>query len=279
IDASLAIDAGVIVKLEGSRIQTGFGAQLIAEGQAGREIIFTSRLDDKYGAGGTFDTNDDGDLVGRLQTLFFDDFSSGTLDPLRWSTADTSADGQAINSDGFNEPSEPLSLNMFSDASVNASLRRVQSETIDLSGEVRATLEFSFQRTGGGESPEAGDDLFVEFRDAAGNWVEIDRQLGTGPDMVNFERIVVDLPAISLHANFAFRFRHSGVDVSAVDGDDYFIDDVLIRQGRTAAAPEAGDWGGIYIGHTGSISVDQALITHAGGVIPLESDFAGFNPI
>ncbi|MCP4173352.1 MAG: hypothetical protein GY758_21555, partial [Fuerstiella sp.] len=47
----------------------------------------------------------------------------------------------------------------------------------------------------------------------------------------------------------------------------------------TAAAPEAGDWGGIYIGHTGSISVDQALITHAGGVIPLESDFAGFNPI
>ena len=44
--------------MRGSRPR--FGAQLIAEGTAGREIIFTSRSDDRYGAGGTFDTNGDG---------------------------------------------------------------------------------------------------------------------------------------------------------------------------------------------------------------------------
>ncbi|MCA9064142.1 MAG: DVUA0089 family protein, partial [Planctomycetaceae bacterium] len=59
-DARLAIDPGVVVKLEGARIEAEVGAQIIAEGIEGRQVIFTSKLDDRYGAGGTFDTNDDG---------------------------------------------------------------------------------------------------------------------------------------------------------------------------------------------------------------------------
>jgi hypothetical protein len=58
--ARLMIDPGSVVKLEGARIEVTFGAQLIAEGHDGQEIIFTSKLDDRYGAGGTFDTNNDG---------------------------------------------------------------------------------------------------------------------------------------------------------------------------------------------------------------------------
>ncbi len=59
-NARLSIDPGTVVKLEGSRIETTFGAQLIAEGLAGREVVFTSRSDDRFGAAGTFDTNGDG---------------------------------------------------------------------------------------------------------------------------------------------------------------------------------------------------------------------------
>ena len=62
LDASLVIDPGVVVKLEGSRIETGIGATFIAEGRDGREVIFTSRLDDRFGGSGTFDTNDDDSL-------------------------------------------------------------------------------------------------------------------------------------------------------------------------------------------------------------------------
>ena len=62
-DARLAIDPGIVVKLEGARIETTFGSQFLAEGQLGREIIFTSKLDDRFGAGGTFDTNQDGDAA------------------------------------------------------------------------------------------------------------------------------------------------------------------------------------------------------------------------
>ncbi|QDS90768.1 Dockerin type I repeat protein [Rosistilla ulvae] len=63
-DARLAIDAGIIVKVDGSRIETGYGAQLIAEGVDGRQVLFTSLADDRYGAGGTFDTNGNQALVG-----------------------------------------------------------------------------------------------------------------------------------------------------------------------------------------------------------------------
>ena len=60
LDARLQIDPGVVVKLSGARIEVGIGAQLIAEGSADRKVIFTSRSDDRYGAGGTFDTNSNG---------------------------------------------------------------------------------------------------------------------------------------------------------------------------------------------------------------------------
>ncbi len=59
-DSRLQIDPGVVVKLSGARIEVGISAQLIAEGSADRKVVFTSRSDDSYGAGGTFDTNSNG---------------------------------------------------------------------------------------------------------------------------------------------------------------------------------------------------------------------------
>ncbi len=59
-DANLVIDPGVVFKALGSRIEVGIGATLIAEGTGSKPIVFTSRLDDRFGAGGTFDTNNDG---------------------------------------------------------------------------------------------------------------------------------------------------------------------------------------------------------------------------
>lgn len=58
LDARLAIDPGVIVKLDGARVETGFGAQFIAEGRDGSEIVFTSLRDNRYGASGTFNQSE-----------------------------------------------------------------------------------------------------------------------------------------------------------------------------------------------------------------------------
>ena len=49
-DAQLKIDPGIIVKLDGARIETRSARQLLAEGVDGREVVFTSLLDDRFGA-------------------------------------------------------------------------------------------------------------------------------------------------------------------------------------------------------------------------------------
>ncbi|TWT73866.1 GEVED domain-containing protein [Allorhodopirellula solitaria] len=63
LDASLVVDPGMVVKLTGARIELGHGAQLLAEGTLAKPIVFTSTQDDRYGAGGTFDTNNDADTI------------------------------------------------------------------------------------------------------------------------------------------------------------------------------------------------------------------------
>ncbi len=68
----LRIDPGVIVKLSAARIEAELGSSnIIAEGTATDPIIFTSLNDDTYGAGGTFDTNNDS-----TQTLINLDFGA-----------------------------------------------------------------------------------------------------------------------------------------------------------------------------------------------------------
>ena len=91
LDARLQIDPGLIVKLDGSRIEMGMGSQLIAEGRPGADsgapgykVILTSLLDDRYGAGGTFDTSSitSGHVAspGDWGGLYFAPTSSGSID-------------------------------------------------------------------------------------------------------------------------------------------------------------------------------------------------------
>ncbi len=60
----LAIDPGVVVKLGSSRIEGLRGnSHLIAEGTPGNPVILTSVNDDRYGAGGTYDSTNNGTSV------------------------------------------------------------------------------------------------------------------------------------------------------------------------------------------------------------------------
>ncbi|MCC9599649.1 GEVED domain-containing protein [Stieleria sp. JC731] len=57
LDASLVIDPSTVIKIDGARIEAKFGANFIAEGTSGNPIVITSLEDQRYGGGGTFDTN------------------------------------------------------------------------------------------------------------------------------------------------------------------------------------------------------------------------------
>jgi hypothetical protein len=60
LDARLSIDPAIMMKLSGASISTGMGGQLLIEAQDGLEAVLTSLGDDRYGAGGTFLTRNDG---------------------------------------------------------------------------------------------------------------------------------------------------------------------------------------------------------------------------
>jgi hypothetical protein len=83
-DARLAIDGGIVLKMDGARIEATISSQLLVEGTNELPVVITSIRDDRYGAGGTFDqtglntpnTPARGDWGG----LFFGPISSGSID-------------------------------------------------------------------------------------------------------------------------------------------------------------------------------------------------------
>ncbi len=155
-------------------------------------------------------------------TPFFEDFPSTTLDESKW----TGIDGAAVNTSGTSEPSGTLSLNLDGNATTGGD--QLRSAVMDLSPGINTPLEYWYQRTGGGNSPEAGDDLVVEYRNFVGTWIETNRHLGSGPDMTTYEFVSIDLPTGAQHADFRVRFR---VESSDQGNDDWFIDDVDIDMG------------------------------------------------
>lgn len=64
LDGSLVIDPNSVVKFRGARIELDHSTQLLAEGLRGQNVVFTSVLDDRFGAGGSFDTNEDAGTPG-----------------------------------------------------------------------------------------------------------------------------------------------------------------------------------------------------------------------
>ena len=154
-------------------------------------------------------------------TLFSDTFDSTEFDAANWSAVQNAT----IDDVGRDEPSAPYAARINGAAGTGDVL---ESVAIDLSSESNVTLTYRFQRGGGGNVVEAGNDLVLQYRNAAGDWVELDRKLGSGNHMQEFGHTTVALPTEALHANFQFRFMMTGGS-TAIDTDDWFVDDVEMR--------------------------------------------------
>ena len=87
LHGSLVVDPGVVVKLNGSRIDALFGSHLIAEGTTEQPIVFTSVADDRFGGSGSFDTLNDEDaslaLAGQWGGVFVGPTSLVSIDHSR----------------------------------------------------------------------------------------------------------------------------------------------------------------------------------------------------
>jgi len=154
-----------------------------------------------------------------LAVPFYEEFPALSLDPARW----TINSGAVINLDGILEPTGPYSINLNGSPSGGDT---VVSQAIDLFGLDSIMLSYFYQRRGGGDSPENGDDLFVEYFNSSGQWIQLFQHLGSGSDMSTFVQASVVLASDAYHSAFRFRVRSIGTN-GALD-DDWFVDDFRI---------------------------------------------------
>jgi hypothetical protein len=171
-----------------------------------------------------------------------------------------------------NPPSNAYAIRLDVDASGGNLLT---SRPFDLSSETHVTLSYYYERQGGGAATAAGDDLVVEALNSSGNWVEIDRQLGAGPAMSQFQQQKIALASDFLYNGFQFRFRRVGA------GGDWFIDDVKLA----AATGYANYWSnpsqqtGLYYPNVLSFNFPNTPAPTGGGSLTITavSDLGGYN--
>ncbi len=144
---------------------------------------------------------------------FADEFPVAALDPNKW----PQVSGTLVNNVALNIPSAPFAVNLQGGS-------ELQSRPLDLSAENAVSLKYQFEQTGGGEEPDPGDDLVLEYRDALNNWIELARHLGSEGGLPVFTRREIVLPPPAYHRDFRVRFRNLG----APGRDDWFVDDVLL---------------------------------------------------
>jgi hypothetical protein len=166
------------------------------------------------------------DVQPLLTLPFEDDFPDFVFDELKWAEVL----GATVDGTGIGEPSPPFAARLNASASVGDVL---VTFPVDLGGQSDVRLAYAWQRAGDGDSPETGDDLFIEYMDTNGAWQLFAQYPGDGPDMTEFTQADDPLPADALHGEFQLRLRTQGTS-----GDDWFVDDVWIYH---PDAPVAAD--------------------------------------
>ena len=165
--------------------------------------------------------------------FFYEDFESGSFATNGWANSGATIDDLAL---GEENGSQTAHLNGSPDGG-----DRIETSTMDLSGKVGVQLKYAFEQTGSGESPDASEDLVISYRNAAGEWVVLERQPGSGPDATVFRTSVIQLPKAALHANFALRFESIGKAIQdGIEGeyDDWFIDSVELSEYEEFTPPQ-----------------------------------------
>jgi hypothetical protein len=157
----------------------------------------------------------------KTHVIFEETFATERLDPSTW----IQVEGATVDDAGLDESSALYSLRLNGQPSGQDS---IITRTIDLSSFAHATLSYWYQRTGGGNSPEANDDLVLAYNVGFG-WRALSEHAGSGPDMNHFEKVDVELPIEALSPAFRLRISNTGLASPSRPYDDWFIDDIRIR--------------------------------------------------
>ncbi len=166
------------------------------------------------------------DDVNSVGPPFFEDFESGSLEPVQWSWVR----GATISGNADNEPS-PSNAVLLDSGFGEFGDDEIRTNKIRLGGESDYVVEYWVQP----RNTEAGDSLLVYYWDNGEEWNLLNEYVSDGSEPEEFEFFSHPLPGDAYHDEFRVRFL-TDVDSSA---DDFYIDDV--RVGPSGPTPENDD--------------------------------------
>ncbi len=161
---------------------------------------------------------------------FADNFLTQTVDIGLW----VYNNGVTIDALALNPPTPPYALRLNGSPT---GADTIMSQAINLNVAQGVNLSYYYEQTGGGEAPDAGDDLFIEYLNDQGQWKLLNQHLGADPDMANFAMVSMGLPADAYHAAFRLRLRNTAT-VGAYD--DWFVDNIRIDYGPNISVTQTG---------------------------------------
>lgn len=171
---------------------------------------------------------------------FWDDFSSGRLDSLKWEHRGVVAsktigiDPPSIGVaylDGVDTRGKAYSTAMLE----NGEGDRLSSHAIDLSDYQASDslyLSFFWQAGGLGEMPDENDKLELYFLDEKGDWRLVWEVFGGDPGIRNtFSQEMIKVDDVFFHGSFRFRFLNRG----RLSGpfDSWILDYIYLNKGRS----------------------------------------------
>ncbi|MEE9151404.1 MAG: hypothetical protein V3U20_06170, partial [Thermoplasmata archaeon] len=197
---------------------------------------------------------------GGIKELFNETFPTTTINSANWASWVSSP---IIKSEASNEPSPPYSLDM------DGSDDTITSVVIDLSGYTDVNVSFFYEMAGvnggGGERPDPGDYLYLQYYNNVGSWVTLWQQDGDSQWHSNFVYVEETLPANAYHTNFRFRFRTDGDGTNA---DDFYVDDIKVispgsKADGTIPGPGFSTWVYYYVNATNQIGEKSQSMTYS----------------
>ncbi len=176
-----------------------------------------------------------------LSLPFFDDFSSGRIDTLKWISEGVTYSNSIANSppskgvavlDGVNQRGQPYSTILVAQGPTD----QLTSAAINLVGLTPAEsssvyLSFFWQPGGKGEMPDVNDQIRLQFLGADDLWVTVWNQFGELPaEQLFFTQEIVQVDPEFHHPNFRFRFQIEGR--SSGPFDTWLLDYIYLNSNR-----------------------------------------------
>jgi PKD repeat protein len=156
-------------------------------------------------------------------TLLESDFESGSLATDGWTHDAMGTDASAGVSDATSNSGGQSAYHHGGEGAI-------VSPALDAGGADSLTVSYWIQKgdEAFSENPDAnsGEDIIVEYLDADGNWVEIDRIEDSVDDGAAFTESATVDDAGALHDGFQLRFHQEGASVAS--GDYWHVDDVSV---------------------------------------------------